>query len=112
MAEGVPVTFDSYTKEDGSRKSEYGKHIIENGNEIGYEHIIRYDNGITADHVIASASVPINYDYTLLEVESYVPSTVLLLPRRRIISITTKVSVILITGVIQSLFATFGMEAY
>jgi NTE family protein len=75
VAEGVPVTFDSYTKEDGSRKSEYGKHIIENGNEIGYEHIIRYDNGITADHVIASASVPINYDYTLLEVESYVPST-------------------------------------
>lgn len=71
VAEGVAVTFDSYETEDGSRKSEYGKYITHNGKEVGYEHIIKYNDGITSDHVIASASVPINYSYTPLEVESY-----------------------------------------
>jgi len=71
VAEGVSVTFDSYETEDGSRKSEYGKYITLNGKEVGHEHIIRYNDGITSDHVIASASVPINYSYTRLEVESY-----------------------------------------
>ena len=37
---------------------------------MGHEHVIRYNDGIISDHVIASASVPINYNY-LLEVESY-----------------------------------------
>jgi NTE family protein len=71
VAEGAAVTFDSYETEDGSRKSEYGKYITQDGKEIGHEHIIRYNDGITSDHVIASASVPINYDYTPIEVESY-----------------------------------------
>jgi NTE family protein len=71
VAAGAAVTFDSYETEDGSRKSEYGKYITQNGKEIGHEHIMRYNDGITSDHVIASASVPINYSYTLLEVESY-----------------------------------------
>jgi NTE family protein len=71
VAEGAPVTFDSYETEDGSRKSEYGKYITHNGKVVGHEHIIRYNDGITADHVIASASVPINYSYTPLEVESF-----------------------------------------
>ena len=71
VAEGAPVTFDSYETEDGSRKSEYGKYITHNGKEVGQEHVIRYNDGITSDHVIASASVPINYSYTPLEVESY-----------------------------------------
>jgi NTE family protein len=71
VAEGAPVTFDSYETEDGSRKSEYGKYIAYNEKVVGHEHIIRYNNGITADHVIASASVPINYSYTPLEVESF-----------------------------------------
>ena len=71
VAEGAPVTFDSYETEDGSRKSEYGKYITYNGKVVGHEHIIRYNDGITADHVIASASVPINYSYTPLEVESF-----------------------------------------
>jgi len=35
--------------------------------EEGYKHTIFYNDGITADHVIASASVPINYDYTIIE---------------------------------------------
>lgn len=71
VAAGAAVTFDSYETEDGSRKSEYGKYITQNGKEIGHEHIMKYNDGITSDHVIASASVPINYSYTQLEVESY-----------------------------------------
>ena len=71
VAEGAPVTFDSYETEDGSRKSEYGRYITHNEKGVGHEHIIRYNDGITADHVIASASVPINYSYTSLEVESF-----------------------------------------
>jgi predicted acylesterase/phospholipase RssA len=71
VAEGTPVVFDSYEKEDGSRKSEYGKYIVQDGKEVGFTHIVRYNEGITADQVIASASVPINFGYTTLEVESY-----------------------------------------
>src|SRR6266487_3290107 len=71
VAEGAAIVFDSYETEDGSRKSEYGKYITHNGKEVGHEHILRYNDGITSDHVIASASVPINYSYTPLEVESY-----------------------------------------
>ena len=71
VAEGTPVVFDSYEKEDGSRKSEYGKYIVKNGKEVGFTHIIRYNDGITADQVIASASVPLNFGYSRLEVESY-----------------------------------------
>ncbi len=71
VAEGATVAFDSYENEDGSRKSEYGKYIINDGRQVGFRHIIRYNEGITADQVIASASVPLNYGYTTLEVESY-----------------------------------------
>ena len=42
---------------------------------MGHKHIIRYHDGITSEHVIASASVPVNYDYTTLEVESYNDNT-------------------------------------
>jgi len=71
VAEGNTVTFDSYEKEDGSRKSEYGKYIVKDGKEVGFAHTIKYNDGITADQVIASASVPLNFGYTPLEVESY-----------------------------------------
>ena len=71
VAEGATVTFDSYEKEDGSRKSEYGKYIVKDGKEVGFAHTIKYNDGITADQVIASASVPLNFGYTPLEVESY-----------------------------------------
>ena len=36
----------------------------------GFEHVLRYDNGIGVDFVLASGSVPVNYDYTKLEVEN------------------------------------------
>ena len=71
VAEGATVVFDSYEKEDGTRKSEYGKYNVQDGKEVGFTHVIRYNDGITVDHVIASASVPLNYGYSTLEVESY-----------------------------------------
>jgi hypothetical protein len=70
VADGIPVTFDSYPKEDGSRKTEYGRFIKQKGNEIGFEHVAHYDKGITSDHVIASSSFPVNFDFTKIEVES------------------------------------------
>jgi NTE family protein len=71
VAEGIPVTFDSYPKEDGHRKTGYGRFISHDGKDIGFEHVIRYDDGITSDQVMASGSLPINFDYTKIEVESY-----------------------------------------
>ena len=73
----TPVVFDSYEKEDGTRKTEYGRYgkIKSNGpaknpeNE-GFEHIIQYDDGINSDFVLASCSVPVNYDYTRLNVQT------------------------------------------
>jgi NTE family protein len=80
VQELTPVVFDSYEKEDGTRKSEYGKYgrvkfgHSENDQENteGFEHVIRYDDGIKADFVLASCSVPVNYDYTRLNVENRV----------------------------------------
>lgn len=72
VADGVPVTFDSYAKEDGSRKTEYGRYVKqEDGRGIGFERVIRYNDGITLDQVMASGCLPVNFDYALLEVESY-----------------------------------------
>jgi len=80
VGEGKPVVFDSYVKEDGKRYSGYGKLYLEKNSDnkgkiIGFEHVIRYDKGITADHVIASATVPVNYDYVKLDAERYNPQT-------------------------------------
>ena len=72
VADGRPVTFDSYPKEDGLRKTEYGKFIRTKDKEIGFEHIVHYDKGITSDHVIASGSYPVNFDFSKIEVDSYI----------------------------------------
>ena len=73
VLEGAVVTFDSYPKVGGIRKSEYGDYIElkENGNKGGndklqYQFEIPYEDGIVSDHAIASGSVPINYDYSKL----------------------------------------------
>ena len=73
VADGIPVTFDSYPKEDGTRKTEYGKFLRHKGKEIGFEHVVQYDKGITSDHFIASGSFPVNFDFAKIEVESYGP---------------------------------------
>jgi NTE family protein len=64
VAEGVTVTFDSYPKADSSRKTEYGRYLKEeDGNKIGFEHVIKYNDGITIDQVMASGTLPIFYYY-------------------------------------------------
>ena len=84
VMESLPVVFDSYAKEDGTRNSGYGKLIVEKDDNkgssetqkiIGFEHVIKYPQGITSDHVIASAAVPINFDYSQIEAERYDPQT-------------------------------------
>ena len=77
IQDATPVVFDSYEKEDGTRKSEYGRYgIVKSGgsaknpeNNKEFEHVIRYEDGVKADFVLASCSVPVNYDYTRLNVE-------------------------------------------
>jgi hypothetical protein len=78
VQEGSPVIFDSYEKEDGTRKSEYGSYgrvkpdssTNVSEDKEGFEHVIRYEDGIKSDFVLASCSVPVNYDYTRLNVET------------------------------------------
>ncbi|MGA6989850.1 MAG: patatin-like phospholipase family protein, partial [Nitrososphaeraceae archaeon] len=75
VQEGSTVVFDSYEKEDGTRKTEYGRYGPEfargpNDRE-GYEHVISHIDGIEVDFVLASGSVPVNYDYTKLGFEDF-----------------------------------------
>ena len=79
VQEATAVVFDSYEKEDGTRKTEYGRYgrvkFIDSTKDQdqeneAFEHVIRYDDGITSDFVLASCSVPVSYDYTRLNVES------------------------------------------
>ena len=78
VALAMPVMFDSYVKDDGSRQTGYGSLILDKNNGqgkspkiVGFEHVIRYPEGINADHVIASAAVPVNFDYVQLQVDDY-----------------------------------------
>ena len=66
VAEGVTVTFDSYPKADGSRKSEYGNY----NNESGYENVIDYSDGITIDHIIASGTLPEFYNHAEVSIHT------------------------------------------
>jgi NTE family protein len=77
VQDATPVVFDSYEKEDGIRKSEYGRYgrmksdgSTKNQDNEGFEHVIRYEDGIKSDFVLASCSTPVNYDYTRLNVET------------------------------------------
>ena len=73
VQEGSTVVFDSYEKEDGTRKTEYGRYGPEfargPNDRGGSEHVISHIDGIEVDFVLASGSVPVNYDYTKLGVE-------------------------------------------
>ena len=61
IQDATPVVFDSYEKEDGTRKSEYGRYgIVKSGgsaknpeNNKEFEHVIRYEDGIKADFVLS-----------------------------------------------------------
>lgn len=79
VQEAAAVVFDSYEKEDGTRKTEYGRYgrvksdgYSKNSESKAFEHVIRYEDGIKSDFVLASCSVPVNYDYTKLNVENRV----------------------------------------
>lgn len=62
IQESIAVTFDSYANEHNTRRTQYG--------EYGSEHIIRYDNDIGVEHVLASSAVPIFYNYKEINGES------------------------------------------
>lgn len=62
VAEGVTVTFDSYPKADGSRKSVYGR----SKNEI----VIYYNDGIGIELVMASGTVPEFYKYAIVPIHA------------------------------------------
>ncbi|MGB7556960.1 MAG: patatin-like phospholipase family protein [Nitrososphaeraceae archaeon] len=66
VAEGVTVTFDSYPKADGSRKSEYGNY----NNESGYENVIDYSDGITINHIMASGTLPEFYNHAEVSIHT------------------------------------------
>jgi NTE family protein len=56
IEEAEVVTFDSYTG-----KSEYGYN-----EETGEYQQVKYDQGLMVEHIMASASVPIHYDFELV----------------------------------------------
>ena len=62
VQEGAAVTFDSYPKDKSGtvRESWYGDY---DSNKRCHEYTISYPEGIKLDYVMASGSVPINYDY-------------------------------------------------
>jgi NTE family protein len=64
-AEGETVTFDSYAKADGSSKSEYGNY--RKGEKEEYENVIKYDNGVSIDHIMASGTLPEFYHYKVID---------------------------------------------
>lgn len=71
---GETITFDSYAR---LQKGEDGKPSTDERNlkiydmktsyELNDRSAIKYEKGIDVRHVIASASVPVHYDYTVLE---------------------------------------------
>jgi NTE family protein len=72
VEEGETVTFDSYVKEKETniRKSEYGDYTLgKDGKKGTYERTIKYDKGIMAEHIMASAAVPEHYNYALVPKE-------------------------------------------
>ena len=61
---GTTVTFDSYSKPKEGREYKY-----ENREDPSYNFNISYDEGIMPEHLLASASVPVNFDYTHVPTE-------------------------------------------
>ncbi|HJT48210.1 MAG TPA: patatin-like phospholipase family protein [Nitrososphaeraceae archaeon] len=72
IQESIAVTFDSYEKEDdGTRKTQYGEFIgKDTAGKRRFEHVIRYNDGIRIEHVLASSAVPIFYKYKQINCES------------------------------------------
>jgi len=64
---GATVTFDSYSKpKDGKGDREEGderRYEYKNPDDPDYDFEINYSKGIMPEHILASASVPVNFDY-------------------------------------------------
>jgi NTE family protein len=60
-AEGTTVTFDSYETEQGKRETEYGD------SHLGKSVIIKYNDGISIKHLLASSTLPEVYAYEDIE---------------------------------------------
>jgi NTE family protein len=60
-AEGTTVTFDSYEKEQGRRETEYGDSVL------GKPVVIKYNEGIGINHLMASSTLPEVYTYEDIE---------------------------------------------
>jgi predicted acylesterase/phospholipase RssA len=61
VADGAIVTFDSYPK----KELEYGR--FNKGSYKFSKRVITYDKGIELKHVMASASIPLFYDYEIIQ---------------------------------------------
>ena len=69
---GLSIT-TNHEKEDGTRKSEYGRYgrfKLDGSANSPEDYEVRYEGGIKSDFFLASCSVPVNYDYTRLNVEN------------------------------------------
>jgi predicted acylesterase/phospholipase RssA len=65
IAEGIAVTFDSYKKADGKRKTVYyprAKYGRKKDEKNSKPIVIEYEDGITIDQVMASGTLPEFYD--------------------------------------------------
>jgi NTE family protein len=60
---GSTVTFDSYEKPDGTRKTMY----LYNETERRHDYELRYHEGLQIDHIMASCAVPLFYDFEKIE---------------------------------------------
>ena len=70
VEKGQDVTFDSYKKKDQIRKTDYQEYDEDIKEQRSSSPVtLTYNNGITLDHVMASASVPVNYDYALVPID-------------------------------------------
>ncbi len=56
---GSTVTFDSYEKPDGSRKTMY----LYNETAKRFDYELQYTDGLTIEHIMASSAVPLFYDF-------------------------------------------------
>ena len=75
VEKGQDITFDSYEKNDGTRRSDYHEYDEQiNEDKSLPPFTLTYNKGITLDHVMASASVPVNYDYAHVPIDSSKPS--------------------------------------
>jgi NTE family protein len=71
VEKGQDITFDSYEKKDGTRKTDFQEYDGDiRGQQSSSPVTLTYNKGITLDHVMASASVPVNYDYALVPIDS------------------------------------------